>query len=270
MDNGRVRLIRRSILLGLAAAGGALASPPLTADPVAVRFKEGFVRGFLVLRALSGEHLANGDLVQSSRGDRVTTRVTFHFRDGSLQDETAVFSQGSRFRLISDHLVQKGPSFPQPIDLSIDAARNTVSVRYTEKHGKDKTETERLEAPEDLANGLLPTLLKNLPRGTPRTTLSYVAATPKPRLVKLEVAASGEETFTTGTVERNAIHYVVHVNIGGVGGVVAGLLGKQPEDSHVWVLADEAPAFIRSESALFPGGPPCRIELTSPAWPRTP
>ena len=33
----------------------------------------------------------------------------FHFKDGSTHDEEAVFSQQQDFRLIRDHLVQKGP-----------------------------------------------------------------------------------------------------------------------------------------------------------------
>jgi len=59
----------------------------------------------------------------------------------------------------------------------------------------------------------------------------------------------------------------VKVDIGGVAGVVAPLVGKQPEDSHVWILEGEAPAFVKSEGPLFMGGPPWRIELTNPAWP---
>ena len=44
-------------------------------------------------------------------------------------------------------------------------------------------------------------------------------------------------------------------------------LGKQPPDSRVWVLAGDAPAFVRSEQPLYAGGPLWRIELTSPVWP---
>src|ERR1700686_2618574 len=81
----------------------------LRAESVAVLHPEGVVRGFLVLRALDGSVLANGDTIQSSREDRVTNRLVFHFRDGSLQDETAVFSERGRFQLVSDRLVQRGP-----------------------------------------------------------------------------------------------------------------------------------------------------------------
>ena len=133
--------------------------------------------------------------------------------------------------------------------------------------GKEKTEAEQLDLPADLANGLIPTLLKNVRRDALPESLSFVAATPKPRLVKLEVSAAGSERFSTGSRAREATHYVLKVRIGGLSGVLAPLVGKQPPDSHVWILGGDAPAFIKSEQALYPGGPMWRIELASPAWP---
>ena len=37
----------------------------------------------------------------------------------SLRDETAVYSQRGVFRLLTDHMVQKGPSFPKPVDMTL-------------------------------------------------------------------------------------------------------------------------------------------------------
>ena len=45
----------------------------------------------------------------------MTARLVFRFKDGSLSDETAVYSQRGRFRLLTDHVVQKGPSFSKPL-----------------------------------------------------------------------------------------------------------------------------------------------------------
>ena len=236
-------------------------------EPVAVRGAEGVVHGFLVLRSLEGAELADGDLSQVARGDRVTSRVTLNFKDGSLHEETAVFSQRRIFRLVSNHLVQKGPTFPRAIDVTVDAASGRVSVRYTDDNGKEKSITERLELPADLGNGIITTLLKNLPRDARSLTLPLVAATPKPRLVKLEVMLEGEDPFSIGRSQRKAAHYRIKVNLGGVAGLVAPLLDKQPPDSHVWIMRAEAPAFVRSEGPLFAGGPIWRIELTSPVWP---
>ena len=38
-------------------------------------------------------------------------------------------------------------------------------------------------------------------------------------------------------------------------------MGKQPPDTHVWVLGGEAPAFVKLESSLYVGGPIWRIQL---------
>ena len=65
---------------------------------------------------------------------------------------------------------------------------------------------------------------------------------------------------------RTAMRYVVKVEIGGMAGVVAPLVGKQPQDTQVWILGGEAPAFLRSQGSTCDGGPVWNIELTSPVW----
>jgi len=257
----RGRLI--GVLVAMAFAGADL---HLRAEPVAVRYTEGLVHGFLALRTLDGRTIADGDLSQVAKGGQVTARIVFRFHDGSQHDETTVFTQRERFRLASYHLVQKGASFPRPLEMSIDAGRGQVTVRYADDKGRPKTESESLALPPDLANGLVSTLLKNVPSEAP-PTLSYVAATPKPRLVKLAVSATGPNRFSTGQRGRSAVHYVLKVDPGGLGGLIAPLIGKQPPDAHVWVMGGDAPAFVKAEQALYVGGPIWRIELTSPVWP---
>jgi hypothetical protein len=240
----------------------------LTAEPVAVRHIEGTVRGFLVLRNVEGKTIAAGDLSQIVQGDRVVSRLVFRFKDGSVDDETTVFSQRRTFRLLSDHHVQKGPSFPHPMDVLIDASTGQVTVRSTDG-GKEKVGTEHLDLPLDLANGLLLNLLKNLPADAAETKVSYVAATPKARLVKLSIKPQGEEPFWVAGARNRATLYSVHVELGGLAGVVAPLIGKQPGDIHVWILGGKAPAFVRMEGQFYQEGPVWTIELTSPVWRRT-
>ena len=91
----------------------------LPAEPIPVRYREGTMHGFLALRTLEGKILAAGDLTQTIRKNEVMSRLVFRFKDGSIDDETTIFSQQQDFRLISDHHVQKGPSFPHPTDVSI-------------------------------------------------------------------------------------------------------------------------------------------------------
>lgn len=257
---------RNRLVGGLLALALTAASVELLAEPVAVRYSEGLVHGFLVLRTLDGRTIADGDLNQVARGTKVTSRLTFRFRDGSLHDESAVYTQREQFRLVSYRLVQRGASFPRPLEMTIDAASGEVRVRYSDDEGEEKVEAERLDLPADVANGMMSVLLKNVrPDAVP--SLSYVAATPKPRLVKLEISTAPPDRFSVGWRGRSATHYVVKPELGGLTGLVAPLVGKQPPDAHVWIMGGTAPAFIRAEQTLYTGGPVWRIELTTPAWP---
>jgi hypothetical protein len=259
----RGSFIRAAIVAGVALIGPS-SSP---AEPVAVAHSEGLAHGFLALRNLDGTQLADGDLIQTSSGNRVTTRLLFRFKDGSRRDETTVYTQQKAFRLVSNHVVQTGPAFKMQMESTIDAGTGQVKVRYTDEDGKEKVIEERLELPADLANGLMLALVKNISPKTPKTTVSMLAITPDPRLVELEFTLAGEEPFSTAGFGRKAMHYVVKVHVPGVTGAMASLLGKTPPDSHVWILGGEAPTFVKAESPLFPGGPTWRIELVSPIWP---
>jgi hypothetical protein len=253
-----ILLITACILSGVAAS----------ASPVAVRYREGLIHGFLVLSTLDGVAIAAGDLTQVAHGDQVTTQLAFRFKDGSRQEETTVFSQRGNFRLISYHLVQKGPSFKNPSDLSVTCATGQVTVRYTDDDGKEKLASEHMKLPPDLGNGLIPTLLTNIQTGTPQMEIPMVVAAPKPRLVKVVVNAEGTEPFSLGGFSREAVHYVAKIDLGGVAGVVAPMIGKQPPDSQIWILGGEAPVFLKSETLSYMGGPIWRIELVSPVWPQ--
>jgi hypothetical protein len=255
---------RPTLLLALASA--LLASAVLRAEPVQVRHTEGLVHGFLLLRTLDGKTLAEGDLTEHADGDIVTNHLVFHFKDGSLYDETAVFSQSREFRLLKDHLVQKGPAFQHSLDSSIDTSKQEVTIHYTDKERKEQVMTEHVDLPLDLANGIVLTLLKNIPSSEPLTKVSMVAATPKPRVVNLAITPAGEERFSIGDSSRKATRYKVKVEIGGVTGWFAHLMGKIPPPTHVWILSGDTPAFVKSEGPLFMGGPIWRIELASPTW----
>ena len=239
----------------------------LLAETVNVKHPEGLVHGFLALRTLTGETIADGDLIQTSKNGQVTSRLVFRFRDGSLHDETAVFTQKGVFRLLRDRLIQSGPSFPVPIDVTIDGSTGRVQGRYKDKKGVEKLIDEKLELEPGLANGLAFTLLKNISAATPRTEFPMIAAGPKPRLVHLVVTPIGEDAFLIGQSRRKATHYLVKVKIGGVAGVIAPIIGKQPADTHVWIMQGDAPAFVASQGPLAPDGPIWRIELASPTWP---
>jgi hypothetical protein len=243
-------------------------APPVAVHPTAVRYKEGLVHGFLQLSTMEGVAIAAGDLNQVVRGDQVTSKIAFRFKDGSRQDETTVFTQRGEFRLVSYHLVQKGSSFKNPSDLSITCATGQVTVRYTDNDGKEKVESKHMTLPPDLANGLIPTLLKNLRQGAPQLEVPMIVAGPKLRLVKIVAHTDGTGSFSLLGFNREAVHYVAKLELGGVAGVVAPIVGKQPPDAQIWIVGGEAPGFLRSEMPAYAEGPMWRIELVSPVWPQ--
>jgi hypothetical protein len=235
----------------------------LYADPVPVRHPQGSAHGFVVLKTMKGTRIATGDMTQIVHGDRVTSRLIFRFRDGSIDDDTTVFSQSGVFRLITDHHIQRGPSFPKPMDLLINAVTGQIT-----SHTKDgKIRRDHLDLPPDVSNGLPPNLLMNILPSTPETKLSFVAPSEKPRLIRVSIKPAGKVPFTIGGTERKAIDFVLHPELGGVTGMIAPMIGKQPPDYHIWILPGASPAFIREEGPLYEGGPIWRIEQISPDFP---
>ena len=139
-------------------------------------------------------------------------------------------------------------------------------MNYTDDKGKEKSENENLKLPPDLANGMVLTMLKNFQ--TIHEDLSYVVATPKPRIVKLEASPRGSEPFTILGSRREALHFAIKVDIGDLAGLMAPFLGKQPPDNHVWISRGDAPTFVKSVTLSYMAGPIWRTELASPVWPQ--
>ena len=248
--------------------------PGARAEQAAVHHVEGTVHGFLEMRSEDGRVVASGDSIQVVHGDRVTTETVFHFKDGSVDDETTVYLQRRTFQLISYHHVQKGAFFPHPLDLQIDCRSGQVTVRATGKDGKEEAASSHLRLPPDLANGMVPLVVENMEPGAGKTTVSLLvatpqllSATPKPRVVKLDIASVGEENFSIVGSPRKAIHNEIKIELGGIAGVVAPMIGKEPPNIELWFLGGQAPVFLREQGPIYPEGPMMTIQLVSPEWP---
>jgi hypothetical protein len=236
----------------------------LWAEPVRVRYVQGSAHGFLVLKTLEGQTIATGEVLQTVHGAEVTSRLVFHFRDGSIDDDLTVFSQRNVFKLIRDHHIQKGPSFPKPMDVTIDTAAGLVTSR-----DRDGKATEHhVDLPTDLANGLPPNLLLNILPSVAETKVSYLAFDDRPRLIHLSIKPTEQTPFTVAGMKRKATNYTIHVELGGVAGVIAPIIGKQPIDDHIWIESGNPPAFIAEEGQLYLGGPIWRMEQVSPSFPQ--
>jgi hypothetical protein len=237
------------------------------AAQIPVRFVEGSIHGFLVLRNVDGVQLAQGDLYQIAREGAVEGHMAFVFNDGSTFDETVVFTQQRVFAIQSYHLVLHGPAFPEDTEISLERAKGTYRVKTKARNdGKETVLDGALELPPDVYNGMVLTVTKNLAEGIGET-VHYVAFTPQPRIIELEMAPANAQKVLVGKLEKTAVHYVLKPRLGIWLKLFATLLGRAPPDQHAWIVTDEVPAFVRFEGPLFMGGPVWRIQLTSPRWP---
>lgn len=258
-------------MLAVVLPWGPVSPEPAQAATVAVRYQEGVTHGFLTLRSVDGDPLAEGDLLQVVRAEGVESRLVFRFRDGSLYDETVVFSQSRVFTMLSYRLVQRGPSFPEEMEISLERQRDRGRYRVTSRRhgaGAERASGE-IELPPDVYNGMMIMLLKNLPRGAAET-VHVLAFTPKPTLVRLELTPRGEETVPVGERRGTATRYVLEPKLGLLRGAAAALLGKTPADYHCWIVTADLPAFVAIDGPLYTGGPIWRIETVSPRAPARP
>ena len=239
------------VFLWVAAAG---------ADTVRVRFPEATTRGFLAVRTPDGALIGHGELRQLARGVEIDSRLTLRFKDGSLHDESTTYSQRGAFRLEAYSLTQRGPSFPGA-EIAFDRKSGRYRAKTRERpDGPEETASGELEMPADLYNGMALLVLKNMAPGD-RTTGQLAAFTPKPRLLRMELRREGEDRVTFAGNPKQATRFLVDLEVGGVGSVVASLIGKTPPDLRYWLVLGEAPAFVRFEGPMFLNGPVWRVEM---------
>ncbi|WP_447603225.1 hypothetical protein [Nitrospira sp. Nam80] len=234
------------------------------AGPVEVRYPEGISEGFVTLTSLDGKKLGDGELSQIAAGaDRIVSRLSIKLKDGSLHDETVVFSQKRRFKLLSYKLLQRGASFPEALDLSLDTGTGAYTLSRTPQDGAQTTDTGNLDLPPDTYNGMTVTLLKNLDPDE-SVTVHMIDFLPKPKLYEVQLKPVEKEPIRAGGASRDAIHYTLSPQLGWFVQTLASLLGKLPPDYHFWLVKGKVPAFVRFEGPLYTNGPLWRIEPAHP------
>ena len=243
-----------------------LAPGSLEAGSVPVRFTDGVLHGFLVLRTSDGAVIASGDLLQVAKGGQVESRMIFRFKDGSLSEESVVYTQQRVFALQSYRSVQRGPAFPADMEISLERSGKYRVKTKIHKNQREEVLDGRLELPPDVYNGMIINVVQNLPKGVAET-VHFVAFTPKPRLIQLQLIPEGERKVQIGEVTKSATHYVFKPQLGTWLKLAATVLGRVPPDYHAWILTEEIPAFLRADGPFYMGGPNWRIELTGPRWP---
>ena len=199
----------------------------------------------MVARLESGKTIANGEFSQVVQGTEVTMRLTYDFEDGSFYDETTTYRQQGTFQLVRSHLLQKGPFFTRPVDFSVEAGSGIATTRASDRNGSVHVQTEHMSLPADLANGFVGTLLLNVPQNTAPVRVGMLAPVRGGRLIHLLITPDAEQTFHAAGQSRKAAVFRIHPELGGIVGAIAPLIGLQPKDVMVWILAGDQPAVVR-------------------------
>jgi len=232
---------------------------------IPVRYAEGTVHGFIELRTAADSFLADGDLLQTVGDSAVESRLLFHFRDSSVFQETVTFTQRGVFTMQRYHLVQSGPAFADDLEVTLTRSGEYDVKTRSRGGGEEKRYTGTLTLPPDVYNGMIITIAKNLTAQSSEM-VHVVAFTPKPLVIKLELVPSGTQRVIVGRHAETAQRFTLKPTLGLVVRAVAQLRGQSPPDSHVWIVTDGVPAFVRFQGPLY-AGPVWRINLTSPKWP---
>ncbi|MFP5229183.1 MAG: hypothetical protein ACLGXA_16325 [Acidobacteriota bacterium] len=235
------------------------------AEGVPTRRKQEPMHQEYVVKSLDGKLLAKGEEVTTAEGDQVRSDLTFRFLDGSLDEQITTFTQGKVFHLIHDWHVQKGPSFPTPLDMTVDVPSRTVSW-HQQKKGADTVSTVHMALPDDLGNGLVPLLVEKIPPGAAGVRVSWVAVAIRPLVVT--VAIHPDTTRVDGLSPLAHAHqYLLHVELHGLAFLVAPLIDKQPADLHFWVTDGAQPSFLRLAGPFYQGAPVWVVESVGPEIP---
>lgn len=237
---------------------------PAAASPISVRFAEGATHGYLLLRDERGDRLADGEMIQKTHGDLVEGQLIFRFKDGSLHDERVSFTQKRVFSLQSYKLIQRGPSFPDTIDVAMERKTGEYRVQSSQDGSADIPLIGRLELPDDVSNGMVVTLLRNLAADSAET-VHFIAFTPEPKVIELKLIPSTKRTIHIGDLAKQVTQYVLEPQLDSLTMFFGKLLGKLPSafHYHFWLLTDDVPAFGGFEGPLYLNGPTWRIEQTT-------
>jgi len=215
----------------------------------------------MVARSETGQIIARVEFTEDVQGDEVTMRLTYHFGDGSIDDETTTYRQHGTFQLIRNHHLQKGPFFAKPVDFAVEAATGTATTRTADGKGTVHTESEHIDLPDDLANGFVGTVLMNVPPNTAPLRVGILAPVFGGRLIRILISPDGEQPFQKAGQTLKATVFRIHPELGGILGMLAQLLGLQPKDVMVWILEGEQPAVVRIVGQLGGSGPVVSSEL---------
>lgn len=80
----------------------------------------------------------------------------------------------------------------------------------------------------------------------------------------LAISPLGAEEFELAGASRMALRYEIQIELGGLTGAIAPLVGKQPPNVQIWIVGGDVPAFVKEQGLLYEGSPIVTISLARP------
>jgi hypothetical protein len=220
---------------------------------------EGNVRGFPVLRDLSGRPLADGDFVQWVTNNRLHVRIAYAFNGDRRAEEEVVLRQRPQ-------LAQESWSFREfqagkPLRAFTVDLRTGAASAVKEEKGETKRWSEMLDVVDGQTFAgfgftlAIKALRERLVKGE-TVTLKGIGFAPKPQLVSVELSHSGRDRIRMAGRTIAADRFTVHPKIP----AIAKLFVKVP-DAQIWLTTPPA-GFLRWEGAMAePSDPIIRVDL---------
>ena len=145
-------------------------------------------------------------------------------------------------------MFKRDHSFLIPLQVFIDARTGHVSTRTTGKDGKGEFSTPILNCRSTSPMAWFPLSLKTWAGPTQKQS-PWSSPRPGP-LVQLVISKIGEDNYSLVGFTRKATHYEIKIELGGIAGVVAPLIGKAPPNIEIWAVTGEAPTFVGTRPPL--------------------
>ena len=80
------------------------------------------------------------------------------------------------------------------------------------------------------------------------------------------ISRSGEGSYTLGGEKQTTKKLEIKVDLGGVAGVIAPVIGTEPKPTYAWMAGGRVPMFIRIQTQFYEGAPLWTIEQAAPEW----
>jgi hypothetical protein len=216
---------------------------------VTLRYPQADLHGFPSMSDESGKLIADGELIQKLERDRLVVHAVWRFKDGRIAVEDDQLRLKPELRQDSFRWVERrGNRELRRIEVDFRTGKATVT-HFNE--GKPETWNEKLDLPAGKAftgysTALAVSQLRDeLADKEARRELTFVAFTPKPRTVSLEISRNQGVRIRAAGRELAADLYQLHPSLPFPISLFAGA-----KDAHLWFTHSAPPALLRAEQNL--------------------